>query len=194
MQDQQHQYVVRDLRHKEKFQMDDAYMNGYAKICGVNATLVYMDLCRHANKAQEAWPSTERLAQRLPISERSVRYGIQTLEEHGIIGVIRGIGEDGKRKVNVYVLIDRAHWSKTKMKPPAQYAAGPAAAGDTSQRQTPAARGADEGYKGKDTHLKERKTPVDKSESTDGQPMPIRQSLDDIRRDLERRGILKPRP
>lgn len=164
--------------------MDDAYMNGYAKICGVNATLVYMDLCRHANKEQEAWPSIERLADRLPISERSIRYGIETLESHGIIGVIRGIGNDGKRKINVYVLVDRAFWSKTKLLPAARGADGPAARGAASQRQNPAARGADEGYKGKDTQFKERKTPVDKSPE---------QTLDEVRRDLETRGVLKPR-
>ena len=78
---------VIDKRNKEKFQVDDAYLNGWAKRCDINATGVYMVLCRHASKDQECFPSKKLIAEKLAISEWSVYKAIKTLEAHNIIEV-----------------------------------------------------------------------------------------------------------
>jgi len=40
----QRTFKIRDLRKKDKFVMDDEYLNGYAKLCKPNGTCVYMSL------------------------------------------------------------------------------------------------------------------------------------------------------
>ena len=78
------EYKVRDLREKF-FQVDDAYLNGYAKLCGISATGVYMILCRHASKDQSCFPSKKTIAEKLGISERSVYTAVKVLENWNII-------------------------------------------------------------------------------------------------------------
>lgn len=91
--------------------MDDEYLNGYARLCGAWATLVYVSLCRHANKNQQAWPGLELLADELAISKPTVLKGIKNLEDWGIIIVQREKDKTTKRQqVNIYVLTDKAFW------------------------------------------------------------------------------------
>jgi hypothetical protein len=78
-----------DNRSKEKFQMDDAYLNGYARLCGIYATGVYVSLCRHADKDQYCFPSFKLSAEELAISEKSVQRGIAELVQWNIIEVAR---------------------------------------------------------------------------------------------------------
>ena len=93
--------------------VDYAYLNGYAKICGVSASMVYLTLCRHAGNDQKCWVSMEMIADKIAITKRTVVRSIKTLESHNIINVIREKGEDGKQKNNIYYLADKKHWSKT---------------------------------------------------------------------------------
>jgi len=101
---------IRDQRIKEKYFIDDAYLNGYAKYCGVNATAVYNSLCRHANKKQECFPSMEKIAEQHGISRRSVLRAVKELQKRNIISVekVRGIG--GKYLNNLYKLLDKSQW------------------------------------------------------------------------------------
>jgi len=73
------QFLVRSLRNKQHFIVDDAYLNGYAKLCGPNATLVYLCLCRHADRHQESFPSVQLMAGKTGISRDSVMRGIKKL-------------------------------------------------------------------------------------------------------------------
>ena len=83
MEQQKFQFEVRDMRHKEKFQIDDIYLNGYAKKCGIYATGVYISLCRHSDaKLQECWPSIRKIAEELNISEKQVGRALKILEEN----------------------------------------------------------------------------------------------------------------
>lgn len=124
---------IRDLRNKQFFMVDDQYLNGYAKLCGIHATGVYMSLCRHSNKEQKCWPAKKTIAEELDISERSVYSGIKKLEEYGIIKI-----EENDRKKNgtfkslTYLLLDKSQWQNV---PSAKCAVG------TTCRQ-PSARGA----------------------------------------------------
>jgi biotin operon repressor len=100
------QINIRDMRHKEKFQIDDLYLNGYAKKCGIYATGVYVSLCRHANKLQKSYPSLKRIAEELNISRSQVIRAIKALKKYNIIFVSRA----GKKLNNRYFLIDKTKW------------------------------------------------------------------------------------
>ena len=101
---------VRDLRRKEKFVIDDDYLNGYARVCGIFATGVYIAICRHANKLQTAFPSIELMAKKLKISDSSSKRGVKKLEEFNIIKVTRGKNNKGRHTVNTYTLLDKSVW------------------------------------------------------------------------------------
>lgn len=106
---------VRDLRVKEKFFLDDAYLNGYAKKCGWKATLVYLSLCRHADKQQQAFPSVQLMAQEHNVSVNTIRRGIKDLEQWNIIQVIRTFDDTTKKYLNnIYYLLDKSEWKYIK--------------------------------------------------------------------------------
>ena len=100
-------FSVRDLRRKEKFFVDDLYLNGYAKKCGIYATGVYLSLCRHANKEQSCYPSYKKISEELKISVKQVGRTIKILEKNGLIKKIRC----GKKLNNRYLLLDKSEWT-----------------------------------------------------------------------------------
>jgi DNA-binding Lrp family transcriptional regulator len=105
------QYIVRDLRKKEQFIVDDAYLNGYAKLVSPFATLAYLSLCRHADKGQQAFPSYEIIAEEFNISKPSAIKGIRELEEWKIITIEKSKNlRSGKQNPNIYVLLNKSEW------------------------------------------------------------------------------------
>jgi len=109
---QQRLFKVRDLRQKEKFVVDDIYLNGYAKLFGPTTSAIYISLCRHANKEQEAWPSEEKLAEEWNISARTSRRAIKDLKRGNLIDIERVRTGKGKWLNNVYILLDKSEWKK----------------------------------------------------------------------------------
>jgi hypothetical protein len=107
---QEDQFLVRDLRNKQHFIVDDEYLNGYAKLCGPSATLVYLCLCRHADRHQESFPSVQLMAEKTGISRDSVMRGIKKLIEWNIISKERERREDATWLNNRYVLLDKSVW------------------------------------------------------------------------------------
>jgi len=105
---------VVDKRNKEKFFIDDKYLNGYAKLCGWQATLVYIALCRHANEDQESFPSIKLLQEKLGIARNSVIKGLERLEQANIIKIEKRKGESGKWINNAYILLDKSVWKRIK--------------------------------------------------------------------------------
>lgn len=101
---------IRDLRKKEKFQIDDAYLNGYAKLCGWKGTLVYNSLCRHASKNQYSFPSIDLMAEQHGVSRDTIIDGVKSLQEWKIIQVNKTRNSDGIYKNNGYVLVDKSEW------------------------------------------------------------------------------------
>jgi len=99
-----------DKRVKQKFLMDDAYLNGYAKFCGYKATLVYISLCRHASKDQYCFPSERLIAEELAISKKSVMRGIKDLKLWNIIDIQKEKRGSGLWKNNSYILLDKSVW------------------------------------------------------------------------------------
>ena len=105
------QFIVRDLRQKEKFVINDAYLDSYATVLSITASAVYMSLCRHADRNQECFPSQELIAREHNISPRSVKRAIQRLKEANMILIRRERLGHGRWRNNVYVLLDRGQWS-----------------------------------------------------------------------------------
>lgn len=103
-------FEIRDMRHKEKFFVDDVYLNGYAKYCGIAATSVYLVLCRHADKNQECFPSIELIAEKLNIGRATVIRGIKKLISYKIIMKERKRDNKQKWLNNTYVLLDKSEW------------------------------------------------------------------------------------
>lgn len=105
-------FKIRDLRKKTQFKMDDEYLNGWARYCGINATLVYLSLCRHAEfHTQKAFPSQKKIAWEHGISERTVTRGIKKLISFKIL-LIEKERIGGKFENNIYVLLDKSVWKK----------------------------------------------------------------------------------
>jgi len=106
-------FKIRDLRHKQKFMIDDKYLNGFARYCGPDATLVYIILCRHANfYTQTAFPSQQLIADRLGITMHRIRRGIKNLMEYNIIHVSQERSANGRFSKYIYTLIDKSRWIK----------------------------------------------------------------------------------
>ena len=99
------EFEVRDLREKF-YQVDDAYLNGWAKKCGIYATGVYNVLCRHVARDQSCFPSIALMADKLHISPRQVKRAIKVLEIYNIVIVERVRG--GKSK---YWLTNKSQWT-----------------------------------------------------------------------------------
>jgi hypothetical protein len=104
-----------DKRIKEKFMMDDAYLNGQAKICGWQATLVYTSLCRHAGISQESFPSIKLMSEELRVDRKTIIKGLRSLEKHSVIAIRKSRTKGGKWLNNTYVLLDKSGWIKTEI-------------------------------------------------------------------------------
>lgn len=102
------EFEVRDIREKF-YQVDDTYLNGWAKKCGIYATGVYNVLCRHASRDQSCFPSVKLIADKLSVSPRQVTRAIKALEAYHIIMVERSSGGQ-----NRYWLTDKSQWHETK--------------------------------------------------------------------------------
>ena len=109
-------FKVRDLRIKEKFWLDDVYLNGYAKYLKPIATAVYLSLCRHADKEQSCFPAEVTIAGEHGICEKTVRNKIALLKEWNIIRIERARRESGKWLCNTYFLLDKSEWIKPEVK------------------------------------------------------------------------------
>jgi len=106
MREENKQFEVRDLRERNKFVVDDKFLNGYARFLGIYCVGVYNSLCRHTNKEQKCWPSIKKMAEELDICRNKVIEGIKYLEFWQIIKKQR----IGKQATNRYLLLDKKQW------------------------------------------------------------------------------------
>jgi len=96
--------------------IDDAYLNGYVKHLGPTASMIYICLCRHADKEQIAFPSQESIASKLGINPRVVMRKIVDLQKWGLVLKDRTRTSSGKWLHNTYYLLDKSEWKR----PPTQ--------------------------------------------------------------------------
>lgn len=97
-------FVVRDMR-RDYFQVDNVFIDVYARKCGAYAMSVYFALCRHANHDQTCFPSHQLVGEKLGMSRRQVVRGIELLEYYNVIRVKRALGEK-----NEYTLSKPSCW------------------------------------------------------------------------------------
>jgi predicted transcriptional regulator len=105
-------FKVRDFRDKGFFIVDNTYLNGYAKHLGTTASMVYLSLCRHADKEQKCFPSQKLIAEELGINERTVMDKIANLIDWNIIRKNKIRSKKGKWAYNVYLLLDKSEWKE----------------------------------------------------------------------------------
>lgn len=110
---QERLFKIRDARAKDRFQIDDQYLNGWAKQCGWQATLVYMSLCRHADRDGESFPSIELMSKELKVGINTIRRGVKSLLNFNIISIERVKNSKGRWLNNLYVLMDKSVWKET---------------------------------------------------------------------------------
>lgn len=104
-----------DKRKKEKFMIDDGYLNGQAKYCGWQATLVYVCLCRHADKYQECFPSIKLMSEKLKVSRPTIQKGLKNLVRNNVIQIVKEKNKKQQWLNNRYILIDKSEWRKHQL-------------------------------------------------------------------------------
>lgn len=105
-------FKIRDLRQKEQFIIDDVYLDRYAKIFGPSGTVVYISLCRRANKQQSCWPSEIKIANDHGMTDRTVRKYIKIFADARLIRIGHERTQSGKWPHNIYYLLDKSEWKK----------------------------------------------------------------------------------
>lgn len=107
--------IIRDVRVKTHFVIDDQYLNGYARVCGLTATGIYLCLCRHAATDQRSFPSIRTMAEKLGISTRSAMRGVEILIQWNLITKDKTRNpRTGRWWHNSYVLLDKSVWKPHK--------------------------------------------------------------------------------
>lgn len=124
---------VRDFRQKDLFRVDDRYLDGYAQLLGPTVTVVYLSLCRRANRSQVCFPSQRRIGAEHGLTERTVRGCLCRLEKAKLIRISRTRGPQGRWLHNEYVLLDKSEW----LSPEEICSAGLSRGNRTSGSQTP---------------------------------------------------------
>jgi len=104
-----------DNRKKQKFMMDDEFIDKMAKLCGWQGTIVYNSLCRHTNKNQECFPSIKLMAEQHNVSRPTIIKGIEALKKRSVIDVGRTRSKGGKWLNNIYILLDKSDWDYSQV-------------------------------------------------------------------------------
>jgi hypothetical protein len=104
-----------DKRKKEKFMVDDEYLNGMAKLCGWQGTIVYNSLCRHSNINQESFPSVKMMSDQHNVGRNTIFKGIDALESRKVIKVEKKRTKGGQWLNNTYILLDKSEWDYSQV-------------------------------------------------------------------------------
>lgn len=147
-----------DKRTKEKFILDDYYLNGQAKLCGWQATITYVSLCRHANKSQECFPSIKLMSEELNVSRNTIIKGLKNLENYNVIQIEKTRNKKGQWLNNTYFLIDKSKWfnaqvDESDLDTQVPVVTQPSPSGDISKSPTGTLRKHIEGNTYKETHI-----------------------------------------
>lgn len=101
---------VLDERSFNYFRVDNEFVDQQVKKCGWQGMIVYISLCRHANKKGTCYPSINYIARELGVDRKTIMKGIDLLAERKIITIKKTIRKDGGQSNNVYSLIDKRYW------------------------------------------------------------------------------------
>lgn len=101
-------FVVRDLRVKTRFAIDNVFYDEFTEVFGPALSMVYVALVRHSNKEQKTWPSQTKIAKQVGLQRKWVGIQLQVLECFQLIKKVRL----GKMCTNRYYLIDEKYWRR----------------------------------------------------------------------------------
>jgi hypothetical protein len=102
---------VRDLRRVNFFTVDNLFLDRYSAILGTIASMIYIYLCRCADKDQTAFPGQEDIANKLGTTRATVSRKLEILKKLNIISYISTKNADtGEQLNNTYTLLDRSEW------------------------------------------------------------------------------------
>jgi len=101
-------FIVRDLKAKNRFVIDNKFYDEYVRILGTNALVVYCSLCRHADKNQYCYPAQKSISKKVGLSVPTIIEAIKVLEYFKIIKKMRV----AKHCTNRYWLLDKNEWKK----------------------------------------------------------------------------------
>lgn len=101
-------FVVRDLRVKTRFAIDNVFYDDFTEVFGPALSMIYVALVRHSNKEQKTWPSQTKIAKQVGLSRNWVGMQLQILECFQLIKKVRL----GKMCTNRYYLIDENYWRR----------------------------------------------------------------------------------
>ena len=96
---------IKDWRGHHITTVDDDFIDKFARHVGVDASMVYIVLCRHAGVERLCWPSIELISDKLSISQRLVMRSVKLLERHKMVKVERPRGSH-----NTYHLLEKLKW------------------------------------------------------------------------------------
>lgn len=99
-----------DARKKEKFMIDDEFIDKMARLCCHQGTIVYTSLCRRTDRGQECFPSIQLMAEEHGVSTRTILRGLKKLSERNVIKIGKTRKKDGKWLNNTYTLLDKSVW------------------------------------------------------------------------------------
>ncbi len=100
-------FRVEEGRDHGYFTIDDLFVDEYMRLAGMQTTMVYMSMCRHANKERMCWPSIRRLATQGKMALNTVVKSIKWLEEHGLIKTFKEPGQ-----TTIYRVMEKKKWKK----------------------------------------------------------------------------------
>jgi hypothetical protein len=102
--------TIEDIRH-DFFIVDNVFYDEYAQPLGMPTCLVYMALCRHADKNRMCFPGQIYLSEKLGMHRTTVNKSIIALENWNIIKVSRYFSEKtGRYLTNRYTLLPCSEW------------------------------------------------------------------------------------
>lgn len=105
-------FKIRNVHKKQRYIVDDVYLDHYAKIFGPSGTAVYNSLCRRVDSQQFCFPSEKLIAKEHNMSERTVSTYIKQLTDARLIIIERRKSSGGKYMRNGYTLLDPPCWKK----------------------------------------------------------------------------------
>jgi hypothetical protein len=94
-------FEVRDRRTPPFLMVFNTLYDHYGAELGPYGLAVYVALCRHANRADQCWPSYATIAKETGMSRRKVIYEVKKMERLQIIEVKRN-----RHTSNVFTLLD----------------------------------------------------------------------------------------
>lgn len=103
--EEQESIDVIDNRHEPFFIVDHAFFDEFVGKLSPAAVLVYLCLCRHADRRGKSYPSVDAMSADLHMQSRTVKAALSVLKKLKLIDVQHRFRADGSQTSNLYTLL-----------------------------------------------------------------------------------------